>query len=227
MRALILALLLLAACGRPLAEGELALAQGLFGDSLDVAPVRLVENPLIGLRGFTYPTRPRTTCRERILPPDEGPSFIARAAGMVFWNHIHIRPALMRPDYTRRPDGATDLGAAMFIAHELTHVWQWQNHALTGYSPLRGGAEHLSGADPYLFDPASTADFLDFGYEQQASLVEEYLCCQALDPEGARTARLQAMLGAVMPAPMLSPMLSPPGNIRLPWPEAPLHGICS
>ena len=223
MRALFLALLILAACGRPLAESELALAEGLFGESLDPRPVRVVENSLIGLRSFDYPARPRTTCRERILPPDDVPRFTARAAGMVFWNHIHIRSDLMRADYARRPDGAVDLGAAMFIAHELTHVWQWQNRTQTGYSPMRGGMEHLSGADPYLFDPAGDAHFLDFGYEQQASLVEEYICCQALDPGGARTARLHALLEGVMPA----PMLSLPDDIRLPWPDAPRGGICS
>jgi len=223
MRALILALLILTACGRPLAEGELALAEDLFGDSLDPAPIRLVENSLIGLRAFDFPARPRTTCRERMLPPDDAPRFTARAAGMVFWNHIHLRPDVMRSDFARRPDGAADLGAVMFIAHELTHVWQWQNRALTGYSPLRGGLEHLSGADPYLFDPGNDADFLDFGYEQQASLVEEYICCQALDPDGARTARLQRLLEGVMPA----PMLSLPDDIRLPWPDVPRRGICS
>lgn len=223
MRVIVLALLILTACGRPLAEGERALAEGVFGTSLDPTAVRVVENPLIGLRAFDYAARPRTTCRERILPPDDAPRFTARAAGVVFWQHIHIRPDLMRPDYARRADGAVDLGAAMFIAHELTHVWQWQNRALTGYNPLRGGLEHLSGADPYLFDPGSDPSFLDFGYEQQASLVEEYICCQALDPEGARTARLQALLEGVMPA----PALSLPADIRLPWPDAPRRGICS
>lgn len=223
MRVIFLALLILAACGRPLSEAELGLADGLFGDTFDPAPVRLVENGLVGIRSFDYPARPRTTCRERIVPPDDAPSFTARAAGIVFWNQIHIRPDLMRPDYARRPDGAMTLGAAMFLAHELTHVWQWQNRALTRYTPMRGGREHLSGADPYLFDPDAEVDFLDLGYEQQASLVEEYVCCQALDREGARTARLRGMLAQVMPV----SALDLPADIRLPWPEAPVRGICS
>jgi len=223
MRVLVFALLLVAACGRPLAEAELALAEGLYGETLDPAPIRLVENGLIGIRAREYPTRPRTTCRERILPPDDAPSFTARAAGIVFWNHIHIRPDLMRPDYARRPDGSMGLVAAMFLAHELTHVWQWQNRAQTGYSPMRGGMEHLSGADPYLFDAQQQARFLDLGYEQQASLVEEYICCTALDPDGARTGRLHALLSEAMPV----TALNLPADIRLPWPEAPVRGICS
>ncbi|KPQ08438.1 MAG: hypothetical protein HLUCCA12_01120 [Rhodobacteraceae bacterium HLUCCA12] len=224
MRALLLTLMLLSACGRPLAENERALAQGLYGDSLDPAPVRLVENGLIGLVTREYPARPRTTCRERILPPSKAETFTTRAAGIVLWSHIHIRPDLMQPDYARAVDGTMDLGAAMFLAHELTHVWQWQNRALTRYSPLRGGGEHLGGGDPYLFDPAADdRAFLEFGYEQQASLVEEYVCCQALDPQGARTARLRALLAQVMP----KPALSLPDDIRLPWPQARRRGICA
>lgn len=223
MRALLLALLILAACGRPLTEAELSLADGLYGDTLDPSRIRLVENGLIGITSRQYPTRPRTTCRERILPPDDAPTFTARAAGIVFWNHIHIRPDLMHVDYASRSDGAMRLVAAMFLAHELAHVWQWQNRALTGYTPMRGGLEHLPDADPYLFDPEDNTRFLDLGYEQQASLVEEYVCCRALDPEGARTARLEATLSEVMPA----SALRLPDTIILPWPEAPVRGICS
>ena len=62
----------------------------------------------------------------------------------------------------------------MFFAHEMTHVWQWQNRGVTGYHPFRAFAEHRSTKDPYLFDSDGPHQFLDYGYEQQASLVEEY-----------------------------------------------------
>lgn len=220
---LLIAVLVLSACGRALAPAELELARGLYGESFDPAPVRVVENGLVGVVSRTYPTRPRTTCRERILPPDDSPTFTARAAGMVLWNHIHIRPDIMRADYARNPDGSMGLVAAMFIAHEMTHVWQWQNRHLTGYSPMHGGAEHFQGTDPYLFDAEANVRFLDYGYEQQASLVEEYICCRALDPEGARTDRLERLLSQVMPA----AALSLPDDIALPWPEVQARGICS
>lgn len=218
----VLVLLLLAACGRPLTPAETGLAAQVFGDSLQVSRVRLVESPLVGLTSRAYPVRPRTTCRERIAPPVAGPTFTARTAGMVVFNHIHISPRAWRDDYLDLPTGELPLGRAMFLLHELTHVWQWQNRAVTGYHPLLGGLEHLPGGDPYLWDPESTADFLSFGYEQQASMVEEYLCCAALDPAGARTLRLRESLSAVMPLGALS---LPPA--RLPWPDAQVAGICS
>ncbi len=221
MRPLLALLILLAACGRPLTGPEVDLAQRLFGDGLDTAEVRFYRNGFIGLRRHAFPTRPRTTCRERILPPAEGPVEYGRAAGMVLGNVVNVRPDVYRPDYARRPDGGLSLGQAMYLAHELTHIWQWQNRARTGYSPLRVGAEHFSSADPYLFDPADNPRFLDFGYEQQASLVEEYVCCQALDPEGARTERLRGLLAQEM-----APSTLPEAALWLPWSGVERRGIC-
>ncbi|MGY6535949.1 MAG: hypothetical protein ACXIVG_11430 [Pararhodobacter sp.] len=215
-------LTLLAACARPLAPAEAELATRLFGDTLDHSRVRLIDNGLIGMTSREIPVRPRVTCRERILPPAEGATFTGRTAGMVLGNWVHLRPALFSPDYAARQEGAVNLLAAMFIAHELTHVWQWQNRDITGYHPLRAAIEHATLADPYLFDPESALGFLDFGYEQQAMLVEEFICCATLDPEGGRTARLHATLSEVLPLPARP--LS--GWIRLPAGGDPVEGIC-
>lgn len=215
--------LLLAGCARPLAPGEAELAQRLFGDTLDPARVRLIDNGLIGITTREIPVRPRTTCRERILPPAEGETFTARTAGMVLGNVIHLRPAIYRGDFAARENGAANLVAVMFVAHELTHVWQWQNRALTGYTPLRAALEHVRQDDPYLFDPATEARFLDYGYEQQAVLVEEYICCTVLDPEGARTQRLRETLLEVMP--VHDRVLERP--VSIPRPDAPAEGVCS
>lgn len=221
MRVLIL-ILLLAACGRPLTGPETDLAQRLFGDTLDVGSVRLVENGLVGLTTRQFATRPRTTCRERLLPPPEGPTETGRIAGVALGNAIHIRPGVHRPDFARRPDGGMTLAAAMFLAHELTHAWQWQNRERTGFTPWRAAREHLPGDDPYLFDPGQHPRFLDFAFEQQASIVEEYVCCASLDPDGARTARLHALLSQEMaPGPM------PDVPVFLPWDGVQRRGICS
>jgi len=82
--------------------------------------------------------------------------------------------------------------------------------------------EHQPGTDPYLFDTGGNPQFSDFGYEQQASLVEEYVCCVTLDPEGARTQRLEALLSPVMPLDDL-----PDWPVRIPWRDAQTRGICS
>ncbi|WP_224814608.1 hypothetical protein [Hasllibacter sp. MH4015] len=223
---LIVLTLILAACGRPLTEAEAAYMAELQGDTFDPRPVRIAENPLVGIFTQTYPTRPPVTCRERIVPPPETATISARTGGIVFFNTLHLREDLVLPDYTRFPDGTRGLVAAMFFAHEMTHIWQWQNRAITNYHPFRAFWEHATIEDPYLFSTDEPRAFLSYGFEQQASLVEEYVCCRAVHPEGGRTARLEALIGQVMPVtPLRERADSTP--IFLPWEDAPLSGICS
>jgi len=228
MRAALLLILLLtlAACGRPLTEAEAAYMADLQGDSFDPIPIRIVENPVIGLGTRTYPARPQITCRERIWPPPDGPTIEARTAGIVLFNTMHVRPDFYLPDYTATRDGRRSLAAAMFFAHEMTHVWQWQNRDVTDYHPARAFAEHVRLEDPYLFDPQDARQFLDYGYEVQASLVEEYVCCRAVDPRGARTARLERLIGQVMPVTPLQSRADAVADVP-PWDGADLRGVCS
>ncbi len=218
--------LFLIACGRPLTEAEAAYMAELQGDTFDPTPIRITRNPLVGVFTQTYPARPPTTCRERIFPPPEGDFISAQTAGIAFFNTLHLREDLVLDDYTQFSDGTRSLVAAMFFAHEMTHIWQWQNREITGYHPFRAFAEHARIEDPYLFSNDDPRPFLSYGYEQQASLVEEYVCCRATDPNGARTARLEALIGQAMPVtPLRTRADSTP--IYLPWDDAPIAGICS
>lgn len=223
---MLLVLVVVASCGRPLTQAEREFMLGLQGESFDPAPVRINRNRLIGVFDRTYPTRPRTTCRERILPPPDGPTFTARTAGIVLFEHVQASPRVYLDDYVGRPDGALNLAAAMYFAHEMTHVWQWQNRDVTGYHPFRAFAEHGATDDPYLFDSDSENRFLDYGYEQQASLVEEYVCCRALDPDGARTARLERLLRETMPLATQIDRLDR-SKVLVPWDGGERAGVCS
>jgi hypothetical protein len=222
--ALVLVILALSACGRPLTAPETELATSLFGPTLDTGQVRLVRSGLVGATWRTYAARPRLTCRERIAPPRTAASFTARPAAIALRQRVHFRGDVFLPDYAATRDGRLNLAAAMFLAHELTHVWQWQNRAVTGFTPWRAATEHFGATDPYLFDTSREAHFLSFGFEQQASIVEEYLCCRSLDPTGARTARLDGLLRGVLPLP---PLPGAPLPVRLPWEGAETAGICA
>ncbi|WP_281983269.1 hypothetical protein [Thalassorhabdomicrobium marinisediminis] len=224
MRFLILCLALVA-CGRTLTPGEQGLTRALMGDSFNASEVRLVEAGFIGMTTRTYPTRPQTTCRERIGPPPDGPTFDTRTAGAVAWTHVLTNPDWTLPDYAPNYPRAFNLVAVMYFVHEMTHVWQWQNRDTTGYSPLLGLAEHKPGIDPYLLDPAEEISFLELGYEQQAVLVEEFVCCRTLAPDAPRTQRLYRTLAEVMP--VQPPQQSPrPSEIFGIDPQADLNGIC-
>lgn len=196
---ILLVFLLLSACGRGVTDAERTLMGPLMGDTINLNDVRMLEAGFIGMTTRTYNVRPQITCREKIAPPPSGPTVQARTAGAVAWTHVLTNPDWTLPNYASNYPTSFNLVAAMYFAHEMTHVWQWQNTELTGYSPFRGLAEHKPGVDPYLFDPSEEIEFLDMGYEQQASLVEEFVCCRTLAPDAPRTHRLFEVLSQVMP----------------------------
>lgn len=225
MRILLLAcLLLLAACGRPLTENEASFARMLHGDTLDVSRVRIVDGAPTRAVTFRREVRPRTTCRERILPPATAEIVTGKPAAMALYNHLLFDRGWYLDDYL--PDYPDRIGliAAMLFAHEVTHAWQWQNRRETGYSPWRAAFEHRGNSDPYLFDLEASPRFSDFGYEQQGTIVEEYVCCRALDPTAPRTARLHALLAGAMPVQPLPDARA--FAVGLPWDGVTVEGIC-
>ena len=144
---------------------------------------------------------------------------------LVLFNSIRIRKDIWRDDFLEGfPDRLTLLDA-MLLAHEMTHVWQWQNRDLTGYHPIKAAREHQMSVDPYLIDPNTKSNFLDHGYEQQGTIVEEYVCCKALDPDAPRTERLRKMIAEVMPVDRLDALIDRP-LVRLPWRGVEPRGIC-
>jgi hypothetical protein len=220
--AVLLACFVLAACGRPLTPAEKSFAEQIHGPSIDTSRIRFVEGALIG--NVTYPRqkRPRIACRERILPEPTSPTVTVSPAAYVIHNKVFFSRDWYAPDYLPGYPDAMSLVHAMLFAHEITHVWQWQNRDRTGYSPLRAANEHGGGRDPYLFDIHTETEFLDYAYEQQASIVEEYVCCATLDPHAPRTKRLESMLRGAFPL----GDLTIPRNVILPWDEAETRGIC-
>lgn len=226
MRLALLFLLLLAACGRPLTPSEAEYLAAIHGPDLDTSKIRLVDGHFAGAMTYRIPVRPRTTCQERIWPPlSETTEVTVAPAATVLFNKVMIRDDIYRPDFLEGWPKEVDLLDAMLFAHEATHVWQWQNRKRTGYTPLKALNEHVASKDPYLFDPDNTTRFLDYGYEQQGSIVEEYVCCRLLDPEAPRTARLRSLIAAEMPIDRLDRVITTP-RVRVPWKDVETEGIC-
>lgn len=221
----LLILLLLSACGRPLTDTETAFAHGLQGDQLDTSHIRLVEGAPVAAVTFRRKPRPRVACRERILPPVTDEIVTSKPAAITLFNRVYFVRDWYLKDYLHDYPERLYLVESMLFAHEMTHVWQWQNRARTGYSPMLAAAEHGSIEDPYLFDLNGSADFLSYGYEQQGAIVEEYVCCRALAPDAARTKRLHAMLAAAFPVSQLPQTRE--SDVYIPWRGAELNGICS
>ncbi|NNE53598.1 MAG: hypothetical protein HKN30_14500 [Sulfitobacter sp.] len=216
--------MLIAACGRPLTVNERAFLGKIHGDTLDLDAVRLHDGAPTRAVTFRRRARPRVTCRELILPPAEEKIVTTKPAAVAVYNRILFDKDWYIDDYLPEYPDRVHLIAAMLFAHELTHVWQWQNRETTGYSPLRAASEHGGGADPYLFDVGKERRFLEFGFEQQGAIVEEFVCCRALAPQASRTKRLHALIAQVMPvAPLPQSRAS---DVALPWDGVELRGIC-
>jgi len=217
-------LALLAGCAaRPLTPGERAFAQSLQGETVTYDRVRFHDGAPTRAVTFRRAPRPRVTCQENILPPPTEEIVTTKPAAVAVFNRVLFDKDWYLDDYLPDYPDEINLLAAMLFAHELTHIWQWQNRAITGYHPLKAAAEH-GAPDPYLFDLNADRAFLEFGYEQQGSIVEEYVCCRAIAPKAPRTARLHHMISQAMP---LSPL--PEAReyaVRLPWAGAELKGIC-
>ncbi len=221
---LLLSFLLLTACGRPLTPNERAFLETVHGPSLNLDRMRVNNGAPTRSVTFRRKPRPRTTCRELILPPQTEAIVTTKPAAVALFNTVLFDKDWYLDDYMPAYPEKIGLIAAMLLAHEATHVWQWQNRKVTGYSPLRAATEHGFQRDPYLFDIEGDPKFLDFGFEQQGSIVEEYVCCRALAPDAPRTKRLHDLIAQEMPVSTLPQTRT--SDVRLPWDGVELEGIC-
>jgi hypothetical protein len=221
----VVVLLALSACAdRALTPAERAFTESVLGPAIEAGNVRIVKGSVSGLMKTEIPVRPRTTCREMIQRPRTEPAPGSYAA-MALGERVFYMRDVFRDDFLAAYPESMDLQQAMRLAHEMTHVWQWQRRDLTGYHPLRAGFEHVEKDDPYLLEIASGKPFLSYAFEQQGVIVEEFVCCRALDPDGARTAELHRLVAEVFPA-ATRRETTPAEGIRLPWAGARTEGIC-
>lgn len=224
MRFALILLLILSACGRPLTPTEEAFARTIHGETLDMDRVRLVNGAPTRAVTFRREPRPRTTCRERILPPPTDEIVTSKPAAVALWNRILFDKDWYLDDYLPEYPDQIGLVAAMLFAHEMVHVWQWQNRRETGYTPLRAAFEHDGARDPYLFDLNTNPRFSAFGFEQQGAIMEEFVCCRALDPTAPRTERLHALISQAMPVAPLPRARE--YAVGLPWDGVEIDDIC-
>ncbi|MEO1239437.1 MAG: hypothetical protein AAFW64_07225 [Pseudomonadota bacterium] len=225
MRWLFLILALAACTSRPLTEAERGFIQTVQGDAVDMDAVKVARGSISSAFTADIPPRPRTTCRERIFRPRSGPQVLI-FPGLTVDSVMYFTDPFWSEDYMEGYPDRLPLRDAMRLAHEMTHVWQWQARAETKYHPLKALREHISQDDPYLVEFDPDRPFLSYGWEQQGTLVEEFVCCRALDPDSPKTAALHAMLSREFPA-LARQNVVALADVELPWNGAEPRGICS
>lgn len=205
------ALALTSACSRALTPSETAFAQSLFGDTIDTGGIEVLAGA-----GLTPLPRDYPALRDPSAPPPPEP-VVRKApddlclrqpsprrywdwpAAFVVDNNIYFAYRWYPDDaFASLPDTVL-YPQSVLMAHELVHVWQWQNRARTNYSPLVSAGESVASRDPYWWVAEEGREFLSYGYEQQAAIIEDFVCYTFFAPDDPKLAELAGILRPVLP----------------------------
>lgn len=205
LRYAVISFALLGACSRGLTVAETEVAGALFGASLDAGAVRVLVG--IGLSPLPQASAPETAADApaRTPPPDlclrkqSSKRSYSWPAAFTLGNHIFFNPRYYLPDAGRGFPVSLPLPASLLLAHELVHVWQWQNRAQTGYTILGTASESVAQVDPYWWLTESGREFMAFGFEQQAAIIEDFTCFALFDRHNPKLEELAALLRGVLP----------------------------
>jgi hypothetical protein len=160
---------------RGLTPNERALLRPLFRDSLDYDKVQVIRGKF-----FLQPDRVYMTPRGNIYAPGD------------LWSDDFAAPTTSA--YRR----------AVFV-HEITHVWQFENGMdliAQGVAEFTKNGGAYERAYPYTL--AKGKDLVDYGMEQQASIVEDYFLIaahevpQRMENRGLGTAARSELYAAVL-----------------------------
>lgn len=204
--AAIAALVLLSACARGLTPAERDFADAFFGDTLDADAVQVTAG--IGVLPLPRPRKPDPSVTpENPRKPPEGICERKRStqrtwtwpAAFVLYDKVYFSFDYYLPDTFEGWPDAVPYPTALIMAHELMHVWQWQNRNLTNYTIAESASETTASVDPYWWTTEAGREFLSYGYEQQGAIVQDYVCYSLFDPDDPKRAELRAILSPVLP----------------------------
>ncbi len=152
--------------GRALTDGERAFLAPLFRDAVDYDAIRVVRGRAFPLQG----TRTIVTIGRAIYAPEQ----------------VYVADyALATPE--RRS----------ILVHEVAHVWQYESGIAVVAGALRAFlANGGRYARAYRYQLAPGRDLIDYGIEQQASILEHYFLAR-----GKETARFTGVLSRFLADP--------------------------
>lgn len=205
------ALALTSACARSLTQNETAFAKNLFGDTIQIEGIEVLAGAGITPLPRDYPAlRDPSKAPEAAPPPRKAPDdlCVRKPSPRRYWDwpaafvlddNIYFSFRWYPEDaFAGLPDSAL-YPVSPIMAHEMVHVWQWQNRERTNYSPLLSAGESIESKDPYWWVAESGREFLSYGYEQQAAIVEDFVCYALFDPKDAKLDELADLLRPILP----------------------------
>lgn len=200
------ALLALSACARPLSPTETGVAKSLFGSSLDTEAVTITAGiGVLPLPQARASAAGPAMAEARAAPDDlcvrkrSARRYWTWPAAFVLRNTVFFSYDFYLADSFRGFPVSVPYPSALILAHELVHVWQWQNRARTGYTVRGSAGETLETVDPYWFAVDRDAEFLTYGYEQQGAIVQDFVCYALFDADDPKLDELAGLLRPVLP----------------------------
>ena len=192
--------LALAACSRPMTDGEITYGSQYFTQNLAFEDVRFSGNEARGRRvakqqlerelGTAAGSASENSQKIASLPSLFG------ADALVVGNTVFFDREYYSSDISQSPINSD----RWLMAHELTHVWQYQNRDMTGYSFAKVVSEHVRfGDDVYDYTLVNGKRFTDYRFEQQGKIVECYAMLKEVSPNGANTRKHEKLIRAEFP----------------------------
>lgn len=195
--------LLISACSRPMTDGEITYGSQIITRDLNTDLVRFSGQESEAIRSATKQldaeaeqlssdARANSSTEElrSVLPSLFG------ADAMTIGNVIYYDKSVYSSDFSTS-SYASD---RWLMAHELTHVWHWQNRATTGYTFTKVVSEHLEfGENVYDYALVVGKKFSEYRFEQQGEIVECYAMLRQVEPNSNLTLKHEKLIRAEFP----------------------------
>jgi len=190
----------LAACGRQMTDGEIAYSREIISEGLEFGHVRFSGQKAQGIRRAE-----RQLAQELIETPDgeanadrlvSGLPSLFGADAIAIGNTVYFDRAVYSSDFST----STFDSDRWLMAHEVTHVWQWQNRDVTGYTFAKVVSEHLEFGDGvYDYHLVDGKRFTEYRFEQQGAIVQCYAMLRQLRPNDPLTIRHERTIRSEFP----------------------------
>jgi len=172
----------LVSCGaRPFTSSEQQFLNTIHKPRIDYSKARIKPTKLLKEKVLARVEQEKLTYRgnEKSLALINAQSIDKYLANkpdaVVIGNTIFYNPAYYKSNFVPHYPNFVNWQDANLFAHEATHVWQQQNAELTGYSIIKAILEHIRYKDPYKYDLIHGKKFLEYRYEQQGKMIQDYV----------------------------------------------------
>lgn len=191
---------LLTACSRPMTDGEIAYGNELFTRGLNFEEVRFSGQERQGIQKAKEKLAQEHASvlsnqkdSEKLISAI--PSLFG-ADAIVIGNTIYFDSDVYSLDFS---ESVAD-SDRWLMAHELTHVWQWQNRDYTGYTFSRVVSEHVEFGDSvYKYILVDGKRFTDYRFEQQGAIVQCYAMLRQVRPNAPVTLKHERIIRSEFP----------------------------